>query len=204
MFFRTDWPFDNQFESVYLQLKQEYEKNYDEFVKEKDNIIITYPEDYAKGEWKSTWLSYNNEFHPAAEKYFPKTVELLKSFDCVFHSQFSTLKPRSYIVPHNGIDKDGLLRGQLVLSAPDDAECKLFASAGEDTYNICQTEGSSFFFDDRCLHWTGNPSYTQSRTVIMFDFWPPGVDIKTYSDIIYQRIAEENVNKRAVKYVEDR
>lgn len=201
MFFRTDWPFDNKFESIYLELQQEYADNYDRFIEDKDNIIITYPEEYAKGEWKSTWLSYNNEFHSAAEECFPKTVSLLKSFGCVFHSQFSTLEPRSYIVPHNGIDKDGMLRGQLVLATPDDAECKLFASSGEETHEVHQKEGSSFFFDDRCLHWTGNPSYTQKRTVIMFDFWPPGVDFKTYSDIIYKKIAEENINKRMVKHV---
>lgn len=193
--FRTDFPFEHNFEKMLPIIQQEYNDNYDDYVNNREGIfVVKYGKDFApKGEWTSTWLSYNNEWNEVGRKYFPKTIEWLDSLGCVFHSQFSRLGPNSFLTPHNGIEKDGLQRAQLCLTHPDDAQCTIFAQprANREPDKHNYHVGSYFYFDDRVLHWVGNPSKTQDRVVLLFDFWPDGVDKKSYNHVIYSTVTAQ-------------
>ena len=176
--FRTDFPFETNFEKYHFDIKNEFASYTD------SDLIHGTLKNYTKsGEWNTIILSYNNEFYPDALKYFPKTTEMLSGFGRVFHSQISILKPNTFFVPHRGEPRDGILRGHHVITSPSDAICKLKAIDDE----IDQIEGTSFYFDDTEIHWGGNPSKTSDRAVLIFDFWPLDIEPKTYTEFLYNR-----------------
>jgi aspartate beta-hydroxylase len=81
---------------------------------------------------------------------------------------FSVLRPHTHIPPHTGVI-NGRLTVHLPLVVP--AECGALAVAGEARH---WREGECLVFDDSFVHEAINRS-EQTRVVLIFDLWHPGL-----------------------------
>uniref|UniRef100_A0A6B2LM84 Aspartyl/asparaginy/proline hydroxylase domain-containing protein n=1 Tax=Arcella intermedia TaxID=1963864 RepID=A0A6B2LM84_9EUKA len=111
-------------------------------------------------------------------KLFENTIKFLTSFtyqssklitDCsIGYTYFSTIEPKTHILPHCG-PCNLKLRVHLPISLPqDDSACWISVGNERKTWK----EGEMMVFDDSFVHEVKNDS-SEERVVLVFDIWHP-------------------------------
>jgi aspartyl/asparaginyl beta-hydroxylase (cupin superfamily) len=101
---------------------------------------------FFKAGWKRFYLKWYNASHPSAEKFCPKTVEILKRIPSVKAAMFAELAPGGTLNPHRD-PFAGSLRYHLGLVTPNDDRCFIestaSATAGATARAWCSMRPSS-------------------------------------------------------------
>jgi aspartyl/asparaginyl beta-hydroxylase (cupin superfamily) len=120
------------------------------------------------GAWSVKYITCIGRCDPRAEERFPTTVETLRSVPGALScgmTYFSTITPRTHILPHSGFT-NAHLRCHLTLSTSDGCRIRV----GEDTRTW--VDGELLIFDDTYEHevWNDSPN---ERAVLLFDMFHP-------------------------------
>lgn len=116
---------------------------------------------FFKTGWKRFYLKWYDAKHPSAEKFCPKTVELLQQIPCIKAAMFAELAPHSTLNPHRD-PYAGSLRYHLGLITPNDDRCFIVV----DNEQYSWRDGQAVVFDETYLHHAHNN--TDSRRIILF------------------------------------
>lgn len=142
--------------------------------------------------YENTWIAYNNEFYPLAEKYFPNTCAALNIIGNVFFAAFASLQPGGKIAVHKGKKRGNMKRTQWCFISPTINPTDCYIGASETLNYNCDadeffyyTENGSFQFEDtEYWHWVENNT-DEERVVLMIDYWENKKDIKKFDNYIY-------------------
>jgi len=158
-----DFPFLSVFEEKFDIIKQEAIK-----LKEHQDKLIPWPEKFIieKG-WDILGLyAFTNKFDQYCE-ICPETTKILESIEGsrMQTALFSCLRPRAHIKPHIGYYtySEKILRVHLGVNIPEG--CEILINGHRHQWQ----EGKVLIFDDTFRHEAYNPSYTDTRVVLMFD-----------------------------------
>lgn len=116
---------------------------------------------FFKAGWKRFYLKWYNASHPSAEKFCPKTVEILQRIPSVKAAMFAELAPGGTLNPHRD-PFAGSLRYHLGLVTPNDDRC--FIEVDGQRYSW--RDGQSVVFDETFIHWAQNG--TETNRIILF------------------------------------
>ncbi|BEV14555.1 lipid A hydroxylase LpxO [Herbaspirillum sp. DW155] len=116
---------------------------------------------FFKAGWKRFYLKWYNASHPSAEKFCPKTVEILKRIPSVKAAMFAELAPGGTLNRHRD-PFAGSLRYHLGLVTPNDDRC--FIEVDGQRYSW--RDGQSVVFDETFIHWAQNG--TETNRIILF------------------------------------
>ena len=97
--------------------------------------------------WKRFYLKWYRDYHPSAEKYCPKTTELLRSIPTINAAMFTLLPAHSELVRHRD-PFAGSLRYHLGLITPNSDECHIYVDGTPYAWN----DGEELVFDETYIH----------------------------------------------------
>lgn len=113
--------------------------------------------------WSKFYLKWYGHTHNSAQRFCPKTVEVLKKCKTVNGAMFSILPPGSKLARH--LDPGACsLRYHLGLQTPNSDDC--FISIDDQIYSW--RDGDVLIFDETYLHYAKNNS-DHNRLILMCD-----------------------------------
>lgn len=121
-----------------------------------------------RGTWAVKYITCVGRCLPQADRFFPNTVKVLGdapgALSCGM-TYFSTITPRTHILPHSGFT-NAHLRCHLTLSTSDGCRIRV----GDETRSW--VNGELLIFDDTYEHevWNDSPN---ERVVLLFDVFHP-------------------------------
>jgi len=116
---------------------------------------------FFKSGWKRFYLKWYEASHPSAERFCPRTVELLRGLPSVKAAMFAELPPGAMLNKHRD-PFAGSLRYHLGLVTPNNDGC--FIEVDGQRYSW--RDGESVVFDETFIHWARNE--TESNRIILF------------------------------------
>lgn len=116
---------------------------------------------FFKTGWKRFYLKWYDASHPSAERFCPRTVELLKSIPSVKAAMFAELPPGAKLNPHRD-PFAGSLRYHLGLMTPNSDQCFIEVDGQRHSWR----DGQGVMFDETYIHWAENT--TQEDRIILF------------------------------------
>lgn len=116
---------------------------------------------FFKTGWKRFYLKWYDASHPSAERFCPRTVELLKGIPSVKAAMFAELPPGAKLNPHRD-PFAGSLRYHLGLMTPNSDQCFIEVDGQRHSWR----DGQGVMFDETYIHWAENT--TQEDRIILF------------------------------------
>jgi len=117
--------------------------------------------------WKRFYLKWYNDFHPSAQKYCPRTVELLKQVPCIKAAMFAVLPAGSQLMQHRD-PYAGSLRYHLGLITPNSELCHIVV----DGQSYSWSDGEDVLFDETYIHHAENKT-DKDRLILFCDVERP-------------------------------
>lgn len=122
---------------------------------------------FLKYGWNKFYIKWYGTTHKSAQKFFPKTLELLNEISSVRGAMISILPPGASLKKH--VDPyAGSLRYHLGLITPNDDRCNITI----DNNIYSWRDGEQLLFDETYLHFADNHSEKQ-RIILMCDVERP-------------------------------
>ncbi len=122
---------------------------------------------FFKEGWKRFYLKWYEVRPPSAERYCPRTVELLQQVPAIKAALFAELPPHSKLNPHRD-PYAGSMRYHLGLETPNDDRCTIWVDGEAFSWR----DGVGVVFDETYLHWVRNDT-DQSRLILLCDIERP-------------------------------
>lgn len=117
--------------------------------------------------WKRFYLKWYGNFHPSAQKYCPKTVELLKNTPSIKAAMFAVLPAGSQLMQHRD-PYAGSLRYHLGLITPNSENCNIVV----DGQSYAWKDGEDVMFDETYIHHAQNQT-DMDRLILFCDVERP-------------------------------
>ncbi|WCT13068.1 aspartyl/asparaginyl beta-hydroxylase domain-containing protein [Mucilaginibacter jinjuensis] len=117
--------------------------------------------------WKRFYLKWYGNFHPSAEKYCPKTVELLRNTPSIKAAMFAVLPAGSQLMQHRD-PYAGSLRYHLGLITPNSEACHIVV----DGQTYAWKDGDDVLFDETYIHHAQNQT-DMDRLILFCDVERP-------------------------------
>jgi aspartyl/asparaginyl beta-hydroxylase (cupin superfamily) len=160
--FRFSWT--STVEAAVADIRADYESN--QPLLDSTRLYESFRTD--RGTWAVKYITCVGRSLPQAERYFPSTVKVLSDVPGALNcgmTYFSTITPRTHILPHSGFT-NAHLRCHLALSTADGCRIRV----GDETRTW--VNGELLIFDDTYEHevWNDSPN---ERVVLLFDVFHP-------------------------------
>jgi beta-hydroxylase len=122
---------------------------------------------FFKEGWKRFYLKWYEERPPSAERYCPRTVELLQRVPAIKAALFAELPRGAKLNPHRD-PYAGSLRYHLGLATPNDDRCRIYVD--DEPYSW--RDGQGVIFDETYIHWVRNDT-DEDRLILLCDVERP-------------------------------
>lgn len=122
---------------------------------------------FFKEGWKRFYLKWYEERPPSAERYCPRTVELLQRVPSIKAALFAELPAGARLKPHRD-PFAGSLRYHLGLATPNDDRCRIWVDGEPYSWR----DGEGVVFDETYIHWVRNDT-DQDRLILLCDIERP-------------------------------
>ena len=122
---------------------------------------------FFKEGWKRFYLKWYEERPPSAERYCPRTVELLQRVPAIKAALFAEL-PRGSKLNRHRDPYAGSLRYHLGLATPNDDRCCIWV----DNQPYSWRDGQGVIFDETYIHWVRNDT-DEDRLILLCDVERP-------------------------------
>jgi beta-hydroxylase len=122
---------------------------------------------FFKEGWKRFYLKWYEVRPPSAERYCPRTVELLQKVPAIKAALFAELPAHAKLNPHRD-PYAGSMRYHLGLATPNDDRCRIWVDGEPFSWR----DGTGVVFDETYLHWVRNDT-DEDRLILLCDIERP-------------------------------